>query len=102
MAKSEDGRKLLETGQVKFVKGDGRLGYKDDAAYSAIHVGACADAINQTLIDQLSAPGRMFIPVQDNYQQQYIWVIDKQEDGSVEKLKQYGVSYVPLTDAPDA
>ena len=42
---------------------------------------------------------RLFMPVgeRDN---QYIYVIDKKEDGSVEKNRLYGVRYVPLTDAP--
>lgn len=31
---------------------------------------------------------------------QHIYVIDKKEDGSVEKKKLYGVRYVLLTDAP--
>lgn len=31
---------------------------------------------------------------------QYIWVVDKKEDGSVQKEKVFQVSYVPLTDAP--
>ena len=42
----------------------------------------------------------MFIPVQDSSWMQHIWVVDKKEDGSVEKNRLYGVSYVPLTDAP--
>lgn len=42
---------------------------------------------------------RMFIPVADKYQQ-FIWVYDKKEDGSVEKTRSFGVQYVPLTDAP--
>lgn len=41
----------------------------------------------------------MFIPV-GNAGFQYIWVIDKKEDGSVERQKSFGVNYVPLTDAP--
>jgi protein-L-isoaspartate(D-aspartate) O-methyltransferase len=41
----------------------------------------------------------MFIPVGSSGLQ-HIWVIDKKEDGSVEREKTFGVSYVPLTDAP--
>ena len=41
----------------------------------------------------------MFIPVGDRFSQ-YIWVIDRKDDGSIEKQKSYGVMYVPLTDAP--
>lgn len=42
---------------------------------------------------------RLFIPVEENFMQ-HIYVIDKDEDGKVVKKKQYGVQYVPLTDAP--
>lgn len=39
----------------------------------------------------------MFIPV--GISEQFIWCIDKKENGSVEKKKLFGVMYVPLTDA---
>ena len=42
----------------------------------------------------------MFIPVEKGFSQ-YIWVVDKKADGKVEEKKLYGVSYVPLTDAPE-
>ena len=42
---------------------------------------------------------RLFIPVEENYMQ-HIYVIDKDESGKVTKKKEYGVQYVPLTDAP--
>ena len=42
---------------------------------------------------------RLFIPVEESYMQ-HIYVIDKKEDGTVTKKKEYGVQYVPLTDAP--
>ena len=41
----------------------------------------------------------LFIPVEEAYMQ-HIYVIDKKEDGTVTKKKEYGVQYVPLTDAP--
>jgi protein-L-isoaspartate(D-aspartate) O-methyltransferase len=97
MAKSEEGKKMLESGQVKFVTGDGRKGWTEDAPYDAIHVGAAAAEHHKELTEQLKAPGRLFVPVSDGWSQ-FIWVINKKEDGSVEQT--YGVQYVPLTDAP--
>ena len=41
---------------------------------------------------------RLFIPVGERYGQQYIWIIDKGEDGAIKRSKEYGVRYVPLTD----
>ena len=43
-------------------------------------------------------PSRLFIPVGDDMQ--YIWIIDKKEDGTVVREKSFGVRYVSLTDAP--
>lgn len=40
----------------------------------------------------------MFIPVDDGFSQ-HIWIVNKDENGNVVKEKQYGVLYVPLTDA---
>jgi len=111
MQKSADGRKFLESGKVQFITGDGRLGWKEGGPYDAIHVGAAAETLHPTLVEQLRAPGRMFIPVESaNVDKalrqvglggpQHIWVVDKKADGSVHKEKVFAVSYVPLTDAP--
>lgn len=40
---------------------------------------------------------RCFIPV-GGLDGQFIYIIDKHEDGKVTKTKEYGVRYVPLTD----
>ncbi|KAL9638727.1 MAG: hypothetical protein Q9204_001394 [Flavoplaca sp. TL-2023a] len=98
MAKSESGKEMLATGKVKFVCGDGREGWKEGGPYDAIHVGAAAREEHIVLVEQLRAPGRMFIPVGD--WSQYIWVVDKGVDGTVKREKAFGVRYVPLTDAP--
>ncbi|KAL8981206.1 MAG: hypothetical protein Q9205_003944 [Flavoplaca limonia] len=98
MAKSESGKEMLATGKVKFVCGDGREGWKEGGPYDAIHVGAAAREEHKVLVEQLRAPGRMFIPVGD--WSQYIWVVDKGVDGTVKREKAFGVRYVPLTDAP--
>ncbi|KKK14275.1 hypothetical protein ARAM_000670 [Aspergillus rambellii] len=111
MRKSGDGRKLLESEVVKFVNADGRQGWAEGAPYDAIHVGAAAEELHPLLVEQLKAPGRMFIPVNADDERgalervafgggQYIWVVDKRADGSVHKEKVFQVSYVPLTDAP--
>ncbi|KAK2877832.1 hypothetical protein FQN49_001150 [Arthroderma sp. PD_2] len=109
LAKSEDGRELLESGKIKIVKGDGRKGWAEGGPYDAIHVGAAAATMHPDLIDQLRAPGRMFIPVEsepDSHmimggRAQHVWLVDKKEDGTVHKQKVFGVSYVLLTDAPE-
>lgn len=99
MTKSKEGREMLESGKVRFLKADGRLGLDEgQGGWDAIHVGAAAKEAHKVLVDQLRAPGRLFIPVGDDMQ--YIWVIDKKEDGSVVREKSFGVRYVPLTDAP--
>ncbi|OQE37144.1 hypothetical protein PENCOP_c010G04786 [Penicillium coprophilum] len=108
MDKSKKGSEFQASKTVKFITGDGRLGWKEGAPYDAIHVGAAADQLHPTLVDQLRAPGRLFIPVESEDDEgasnlnggQYIWVVDKKEDGSIHKEKVFQVSYVPLTDAP--
>jgi len=50
------------------------------------------------LIDQLKAPGRLFIPV-GGYLSQSIYQIDKDENGNVTQKDVMEVMYVPLTDA---
>lgn len=100
VGKSEVGRGWLEEGKVRFVRGDGRLGYQEDGdeGFDAIHVGAAAREAHEVLVGQLRRPGRLFIPV--GVDVQYIWIIDKMEDGTVVREKSFGVRYVPLTDAP--
>jgi protein-L-isoaspartate(D-aspartate) O-methyltransferase len=99
MAKSQEGSALLKDSIVKFVCGDGRKGYPEGAPYDAIHVGAAAAGWHKALEEQLKAPGRMFIPVEEGFLQ-HIYCVDKAEDGSVTKSKLFGVNYVALTDAP--
>jgi len=43
--KSQDTLKLLNSGRLQLVVGDGRLGYEKFAPYDAIHVGAAAPEI---------------------------------------------------------
>ncbi|KAL9114159.1 MAG: hypothetical protein Q9227_001931 [Pyrenula ochraceoflavens] len=100
MAKSEEGKQMLDSAKVELICGDGRKGFAQGGPYDAIHVGAAAREIHNDLIEQLRAPGRMFIPVGEDGGMQWIWVVDKKEDGSIVRKKDMGVRYVPLTDAP--
>lgn len=107
MRKSEEGRRLLESGKVEFVTGDGRKGYPEGGPYDAIHVGAAAKVVHEELVKQLKSPGRMFIPVEDEgdrgaWGAQWIWVVDKDGEGNVKKKRDMGVRYVLLTDKPGA
>lgn len=128
MRKSAGGRALLDSGRVRFRVGDGRKGWvepnepteptnehEDDdgvgdegrGGWDAIHVGASAVTLHQELVDQLRAPGRMFIPVDDDEvggrfgnDGQHVWAVDKDAEGRVTKKKLFAVRYVPLTDGP--
>ncbi|TKY89298.1 hypothetical protein EX895_001829 [Sporisorium graminicola] len=90
----------MQDGNIVNLCGDGRKGVQSEAPFDAIHVGAAAPGIPQPLLDQLKAPGRMLIPVeeQDGSREQNIYQVDKSETGEITKLKICGVLYVPLTD----
>ncbi|ROV92231.1 hypothetical protein VPNG_09654 [Cytospora leucostoma] len=114
LGRSERGRELLASGRVRLRVGDGRKGWvepdergegEETKGWDAIHVGASAVELHQELVDQLRAPGRMFIPVDDTpgvEKAQHIWAVDKDENGVVTKKKLFAVRYVPLTDPPQA
>ncbi|KAI5855239.1 protein-L-isoaspartate O-methyltransferase [Tricharina praecox] len=100
---------MLSDGRIQAVTADGRQGYAPEAPYDAIHVGAAADGwgVVDTLVNQLGRGGRLFIPVCDGdggegegggTAGQWVWEVDKDEEGKVTKKKSHGVMYVPLTD----
>lgn len=43
--------------------GDGREGHNESGPYNAIHVGAAAPELPQSLVEQLAPGGRLIIPV---------------------------------------
>ncbi|KUJ10652.1 protein-L-isoaspartate O-methyltransferase [Mollisia scopiformis] len=102
MRKGERGTEMLEKGKVRFVVGDGRKGFNDEGGegWDAIHVGAAAVEVHGELVEQLRCPGRIFIPVEDERGEQFVWTVDKDVEGTVTKKRLFGVRYVPLTDAP--
>ncbi|OQO08051.1 hypothetical protein B0A48_06844 [Cryoendolithus antarcticus] len=98
--KSVEGKALLDTGVLRFVRGDGRIGLNGEGPWDAIHVGAAAKGLHEELVEQLANPGRLFVPVEEESGGQWIWVVDKDESGKVTRKREYGVRYVPLTDHP--
>ena len=90
---------LLKEGKIILQNCDGRNGFKEQAPYQAIHVGAAAPEVPDDLIDQLAKNGRMFIPVGGQYESQYIYIIDKDSNGKTTENRVLSVNYVPLTSA---
>lgn len=102
----------LENGRIVAIQGDGRKGCSEFAPYSAIHVGAAAPCIPETLIQQLASPGRLIVPVEcptGNYQYvgtlyiniRDLYQIDKDVNGNVEKTILFGVMVcILMADSP--
>eukprot|EP00485_Elphidium_margaritaceum_P005799 CAMPEP_0202690996 /NCGR_PEP_ID=MMETSP1385-20130828/5843_1 /ASSEMBLY_ACC=CAM_ASM_000861 /TAXON_ID=933848 /ORGANISM="Elphidium margaritaceum" /LENGTH=227 /DNA_ID=CAMNT_0049346337 /DNA_START=30 /DNA_END=713 /DNA_ORIENTATION=+ len=90
---------LLKSGNVVLVNGDGRDGYKNEAPYDCIHVGAAAQPdVPPKLAAQLKNGGRMVIPVELAPMNQVFRMYEKDKDGKVSHKDIMGVMYVPLTD----
>ncbi|XP_072960482.1 protein-L-isoaspartate O-methyltransferase-like isoform X3 [Typha angustifolia] len=86
---------LLKDGSLSLHVADGRFGWREEAPYDAIHVGAAASEIPQALLEQLKPGGRMVIPVGDFFQD--LQVVAKKPDGSITIHNETSVRYVPLT-----
>jgi len=82
----------LDYANVRVHTGDGTLGWPPAAPYDAILVSAAAPAIPAPLLEQLSAGGRLVIPVGDSAQQE-LWRV-RQGSGTHEVL--HYCRFVPL------
>eukprot|EP00842_Homolaphlyctis_polyrhiza_P003337 jgi/Hompol1/4003/HPOL_001673-RA len=93
---------LLSQGIVRLKLGDGRKDFftgEDVNKFDAIHVGAAASILPESLVEQLAKPGRMIIPIGPSRGDQVLLQIDKDEDGAVFEKVLMAVQYVPLTSA---
>ena len=96
----KDDNDLLESKRVQFTVGDGWGGLRSAGPFDAIHVGAAANKIPLTLVEQLKINGRMLIPIGEEYGVQELVLVDKIKHGTTNdclKLQRLMlVSYVPL------
>lgn len=67
------------------------LGAPDDAPFDRILVSAAGETLPEELVKQLNKGGRMVIPIDD-----YLEVIEKHYDGSIERQQYTGFVFVPL------
>ena len=76
--------------------GDGYKGWPEEAPFERIMVTAAPAEVPQTLVEQLAPGGRMILPVGAQFLVQYLWVIEKDDQGTVTKEKILPVRFVPM------
>lgn len=79
---------------IEIRHGDGYQGWPEAAPFDAILVTAAAPDVPEELIKELKTGGRLVIPLGDFFQELY--VITKNEDGSVKKENMIPVRFVPM------
>ena len=91
---------LLDNGIVEIHLHDGWKGFQTAAPFDAIHVGAAADHVPDTLKHQLAIGGQLLIPVGDVAFDQTLFRCFKDSHGSVHCEPLEGVIFVPLVKHP--
>ena len=76
--------------------GDGYKGWEDHAPFDRIMVTAAPKKIPEKLVEQLKNGGKMIIPFGDNSLSQYLWIVEKDENGNIKKEKVLPVRFVPM------
>ena len=92
--------KRLGYHKVHVKRGDGYLGWPEQAPFDGIMVTAGADHIPPPLIEQLKAGGRMVIPVGEAHAEQSLLLVEKALDGKISTRNVAPVLFVPLTREP--
>jgi len=96
---AEDAKNILNHLNYKNITvlaGDGYKGWPEEAPFERIMVTAAPTEVPQELIDQLAPGGRMILPVGAQFLVQYLWVIEKDDQGTVTKEKILPVRFVPM------
>ena len=90
---------LTELGydNVHIRAGDGYAGWPEAAPFDGIIVTAAGPEVPPALAEQLAVGGRMVIPLGGEYEVQYLTVLTKQPDGSLQSREVLPVRFVPIT-----
>lgn len=80
-------------------EGDGYAGWPGEAPFDRIMVTAAPEEIPMPLLDQLAPGGRLVTPVGAQGETQWITVVDKTDQGLVER-RTIPVQFVPFTRRP--
>ncbi len=96
------GKSLTETGygQVRVVRGDGRVGFPEGAPFDRIVVTAGARQLAPAWIDQLAEGGRMVVPLV-NPSGDGMSVMFEMVDGELDARSGRPCGFVPLRSPPD-
>ena len=81
---------------IETKSGNGYDGWPEHAPYDGIIVTAAATHIPEPLIEQLKPGGRMVIPIGERYFYQELILLEKDEDGNIERRDILGVAFVPF------
>ena len=74
--------------------GDGHVGMPEVAPFDAIVMTAAASSVPKSLVEQLSAGGRMILPMEIR-KEQHLCVVERTEKGIVER-RMDPVMFVPM------
>jgi protein-L-isoaspartate(D-aspartate) O-methyltransferase len=88
--------KKLGFDNVTVRNGNGYKGWAEEAPFDRIMVTAAPEEIPNMLVDQLTEGGIMVIPVGEQFEIQYLWVLTKEHRGSIKKEKILPVRFVPM------
>ena len=86
----------LGYGNIEVRIGDGYKGWPEKAPFDGIVVTAAAPQVPAALVEQLKPGGRMVIPVGGSGEIQYLKVLEKRADGTIQDKRVLPVRFVPL------
>jgi len=95
----DDARRRLEVlgyGNIEVRIGDGYRGWPEKAPFDGIVVTAAAASVPPALVEQLKPGGRLVIPVGGSGEIQYLKLIEKRADGTIQDKRVLPVRFVPL------